>query len=61
MTASFDLLKRHGGADRLREAASRSPDIRAQIEAELAEIKGINPQRCVVTQEYRDALTRALR
>lgn len=60
MTASFDLLKRYGGADRLREAATRSPAVKAAIQAELDAIKGINPQRCVVTQEYRDALQRAL-
>lgn len=60
MTATFDLVKRYGGVDRLRDAASRSPDIRAQIQTELDAIKGINPGRCVITQEYGDMLRAAI-
>ena len=60
MAARYDLLKRHGGADRLKDAVARSPDLKAQIEAELAALKGIHAERCVVTQEYADALRRAL-
>lgn len=60
MIASYDLVKRYGGADRLREAAARSPAVTAEIQAELDAIKGISPERCIVTKEYRDALTRAM-
>lgn len=60
MAARFDLLKRYGGVEKLRELAQRSSGVREQIEAELAAIKGINPERCVVTKEYRDALQAAL-
>ena len=60
MAAKYDLLKRYGGAGKLREAAQRFPSVTEEIQAELAEIKGINPERCVVTKEYRDALQRAL-
>jgi len=60
VAAKFDLLKKYGGASRLREAALRSPTVKEEIQAELAASKGINPERCVVTQEYRDALQGAL-
>ncbi len=60
MAAKFDLVKRFGGAAQLRDAAARSPDVREQIEAELAELKNIASERCVVTQEYRTALRAAL-
>lgn len=60
MPARFDLLKRYGGVDRLREAVARSPDVRGQIDEELAALKGIHPERCVVTREYAGALRRAL-
>ncbi len=60
MAAKFDLVKRFGGAAQLRDAAERSPDVKEQIEVELAELKGIAPERCVVTQEYRATLRAAL-
>lgn len=60
MTASFDLVKRYGSADRLREAAARSPVVAAEIQAELEAIKGISSERCVVTQEYGTALRAAI-
>lgn len=60
MAAKFDLLKRYGNANNLREAAKRAPSVKAEIQAELAAIKGIASERCVVTQEYRDALQGAL-
>lgn len=60
MAAGYDLLKRYGGAAKLREAAQRSPAVTDEIKAELEAIKGVNPERCVVTREYRDALQGAL-
>lgn len=58
--AKFDLLKRYQGAAGLRDAAARSEGVKDEIKAELAAIKGIAPDRCVVTKEYRNALQGAL-
>ena len=60
MAANFDLLKLHGGVNGLAKAIATVPDLRSKVEAELAELKGINPERCIVTREYRDALLKAL-
>lgn len=60
MAATFDILKRYGGPVKLREAAQHSTLVRDSIQAELDAIKGIHADRCVITQEYRDALKGAL-
>ena len=60
MHAKFDLLKRYGGAAKLRDAAQRFPSVKDEIKAEIAALKGIAAGRCVVSQEYRDALQGAL-
>ena len=57
----FDLLIRHGlSVDRLQAALRADPAIRTEAEAELAATRGVHEDRCVMTKEYRAALTRAL-
>lgn len=61
MAAKFDLLRRYGGSiDRLREGLKSDAALKAEVEAELSQLKNIHPERCVVTKEYVAALQRAL-
>lgn len=56
----LDLVRRYGSAARLKAAAAVDAALRDEIKAELAAIKGIDPGRCVMTNEYRQALQQAL-
>lgn len=59
--ASFDLLTRYERSPwRLREALALDPVLRAEAEAELAALAGVNDGRCIMTREYRRALQEAL-
>lgn len=60
MRAKYDLLKRYGGEGGLRQALVSGTVERAAVDAELAAIKDIHKDRCVVTAEYRDALNRVI-
>lgn len=60
MAAGYNLLKDHGSEARLRQAAQRDETVASAIKAELAALKGVHPNRCVVTQEYREALQRVV-
>jgi hypothetical protein len=58
--AKFDLYRRYRGTEGLRAAMVLDPILRAEAEAELAAINGIDKDRSVVAGEYADFLRKAL-
>lgn len=58
--AKFDLLRRHGGVAGLKQALVGNDGLLGEVRGEIAALKGIHQERCVVTAEYRDALQRAV-
>lgn len=62
MAATYQFLIKYGSIDALRTAMGKDPELRAAVQAELAEVRTLrHPERCVITKEYRDALEEALR
>lgn len=60
MAARFHLLAQHRTVADLRKAAAADLAVRKEIEAEIAALAGIHPDRCVMTKEYVAALKEAL-
>ena len=58
--AKFHLYRQHGSAEKLREAMSADPAVRAEAEVELAAVIEIPRERSVVAHEYREFLMAAL-
>jgi hypothetical protein len=58
--AKFHLYRLYQGSGGLRTAMAKDPAVRAEAEAELAAVVGIDPRRSVVASEYADFLREAL-
>lgn len=57
----FDILRRYDlSTAALRKAVHDEPAVKAEVEAEIAALAGIHPDRCVVTADYVRALKEAL-
>jgi hypothetical protein len=58
--ARFNLYRRYRSIEGLRAVIAADPILRAEAEAELAAVNGIDKDRSVVAGEYADFLRKAL-